>query len=314
MQLAQTKILFRRMFDGIVENHLFIMAAGLSYYFIISLFPALIFLAAVASFFRVSDVSSRSFVVLSGFIPPAEMKMILTVLDEAVMPNRDALLSIGGIGVLWAASSAFDSLKTAIGVAYDAPDIRPIWITRLIAIGLTISVGILFLIAFGVLTVGPQFGGWLASRLRLSGIVALIWPYIRWLVAIAFAVVSVELLYFIAPRKKQHFLGTLPGAILAIACWLVMTYLLGTYYRGQFPRGKMYGPLAGGIAFMIWLYWAGFIILVGAQLNAELEKLQQPKNPPMRPIAEHRPHLTPPSGGRVIPHGRKNEARRKGGF
>lgn len=314
MLLAKTRLVSRRMIDGIINNHLFIMAAGLSYYFVISIFPALVFLSAIASFLPISDISSRSFVILSGFIPPAEMKMIVTVLREAVMPNRDALLSIGAIGVLWAVSSAFDSLKTAIGVAYEAPDMRPFWITRPIAIGLSISVGILFLIAFAVLTVGPHFGSWLASRLRLSGAVAVIWPYIRWLIAVAFAVVSVEVLYFIAPRKKQHFRSTLPGAILAIACWLVMTYFLGVYYRGQSPKGKMYGPLAGGIAFMIWLYWGGFIILVGAQLNAELEKLHQPKHPHLRPIAEHRPHLAPTPAGRVIPHDKKDEARRKGSF
>ena len=286
---AQTKTVLRRMVDGIIDNHLFIMAAGLSYYFIISLFPGLVFLAAIASYLRVSDVSSRSFVALSGFIPPGQMAIIVTVLHDAVMPNRNVLLSIGAVGIIWAASSAFDSLTTAIGIVYEAPDNRPFWITRPIAIAWTFSVGILFLIAFAVLTLGPHFGSWLAARLRLSYVVALIWPYVRWGVAAAFAVVSVEALYFIAPRKKQHFHATLPGAILAVAIWLAMTYFLGLYYHGHAPSGKMYGPLAASVAFMIWLYWAGFIVLVGAQLNAELEKLQRRKNLRTNLVSLHRP-------------------------
>lgn len=294
MRFARTKTVVKGMYNGIPGNHLFIMAAGLSYYFIISLFPGLVFLTAIASYLPISDVSSRSFAILSGFVPPESLKMISLVLHQAVAPNRDALLSIGVIGVLWTASSAFDSLKTAIGVAYEAPDTRSFWITRPIAIGLTVSVGILFLIAFAVLTVGPHFGSWLASRMGLSHVVALVWFYVRWPIAVVFAIISVELLYFISPRKKQRFLATLPGAIFAVGGWLAVTYFLGAYYRGQSIRSEMYGPLAGGIAFMIWLYWAGFVVLVGAQLNTELGRLRSRKYPRAIPFDAYRTPLKIP--------------------
>ena len=144
-------------------------------------------------------------------------------------------------------------------------------------------------VIFGVLTVGPHFGNWLASRLGLSEVIAILWPYVRWTVAVVFAVVSVETLYFISPKKEQRFLETLPGAILAVSGWIVLTYFLGSYFRNRSTQNTVYGSLAGAIAFMVWLCWAGFVVLVGAQLNAEIEKVRhrwgtrsaEPLRPPL---------------------------------
>lgn len=269
---SDTKTVLTGLIDGIAANNLFILAAGLSYYFVIALFPGLVFLSAVASYLPFADVSSHTFSLFSGFIPNAQMHMISKFMTTTVVPNREALLTIGAVGTLWAASSAFESLIFSISVAYGAPDTRSFWITRPIAIGLTITIGILLLIAFAVLTVGPQFGNWLAAQLGLSAIVGVVWPYIRWIIAVVAAIVSVETLYLIAPRQRHRFGDRLPGAILAICGWLALTYLLGSYFRSRAAQSNLYGPLAGGIAFMVWLYWAAFMVLFGAQLNAEIEK------------------------------------------
>lgn len=286
---ADAKSVLKGLMEGVPGNHLFIMAAGLSYYFIIGLFPGLVLLSVAASYLPFADATSHTFTLLSSFIPHSQMHVISRFMDQAVVPNRDALLTVGALGTLWAVSSAFDSLTSAISISYEAPDNRPVWITRPIAIGLTVSVGLLFLLAFAVLTVGPHFGNWLAERLGVSEVVAVIWPYVRWVTAVVAAVVSVEVLYFISPRKKQRFLETLPGAILAIAGWLALTYFLGFYFRSRSAQSNLYGSLAGGIAFMVWLYWAGFLVLLGAQLNTEIERVRRrkrditPQATPIRP-------------------------------
>ncbi|MEO6829265.1 MAG: YihY/virulence factor BrkB family protein [Acidobacteriaceae bacterium] len=274
MSYSLIKTVLKGTYDGILRNHLLILAAGLSYFLIVALFPGLALLSVIASYLPIANASSRSFAVFNSFMPSSQVEVISNVLDRAVAPNRDALLSVGVVGTLWAASSVFACLKTAIGVAYGAPDGRSYWRSRLIAIELTVTVGILLLIAFGVLTVGPHFGNWLASRLGLSEVIAILWPYVRWAVAVVFAVVSVETLYFISPKKEQRFLETLPGAILAVSGWIVLTYFLGSYFRNRSTQNTVYGSLAGAIAFMVWLCWAGFVVLVGAQLNAEIEKVR----------------------------------------
>ena len=133
----------------------------------------------------------------------------------------------------------------------------------------------LMLVALSVMIVGPRFGEWLAGRVHLSYLFVLLWPYIHWSIAIGFTIVAVEALYFLAPNVKQRFLATLPGAILAVGGWLVLSYLLGLYFRHFANFNKTYGTLGAGIALMTWLYWTGFAMLVGAELNCELAKISR---------------------------------------
>ena len=90
-----------------------------------------------------------------------------------------------------------------------------------------------------------------------------------------FTVLAVEVLYFIAPNVKQRFMATLPGAVLAVSCWMGLSYLLGVYFRHFANFNKTYGTLGAAVALMIWLYWTGFAMLAGAELNAELAKMSR---------------------------------------
>ena len=160
-----------------------------------------------------------------------------------------------------------------MNIAYEVSDDRPFWKTRPLALGLAFVTGAFMLVALSVMIVGPRFGEWLAGRVHLSYLFVLLWPYLHWSIAIGFAVLAVETLYFVAPNVKQRFLATLPGAILAVGCWITLSYLLGVYFRHFTHFNKTYGTLGAAIALMIWLYWTGFAMLVGAELNSELAKV-----------------------------------------
>jgi len=101
----------------------------------------------------------------------------------------------------------------------------------------------------------------------------LLWPYFHWSLAIGFTILAVEVLYFLAPNVKQRLRATLPGAILAVGCWIALSYLRGIYFRHFAYFNKTYGTLGAAIALMTWLYWTGFAMLVGAELNCELAKV-----------------------------------------
>ena len=135
--------------------------------------------------------------------------------------------------------------------------------------------GAFSLVALSVMIVGPRFGEWLAGRVHLSNLFILLWPYIHWTIAVGFGILAVEALYFLAPNVKQRFLATLPGAVLAVGCWIGLSYLLGIYFRHFANFNKTYGTLGAAIALMVWLYWTGFAMLVGAELNAELAKISR---------------------------------------
>jgi membrane protein len=272
VRLEGIKNALSRTYGDVIRNHTTQMAAALSYYFVLSLFPALLFLSAVVAYLPVPDLFGQALGLMARFIPPDSMGLVRRILADVVTPNRGAFPSFGIPGTLWAASGGFSAAIEALNVAYDVQDDRPFWKTRPLAVGLALTIGGLLLLTLAVMIVGPRFGEWLASRVHLSNVFVFLWPFIHWSIAIAFTILAVEALYYLAPNVKQRFLATLPGAMLAVGCWIALSYLLGFYFRHFANFNKTYGTLGAGIALMVWLYWTGFAILVGAELNSELAK------------------------------------------
>ena len=262
-------------YDNVVRNHTLQMAAALAYYFVLSLFPALILLSAVVAYLPVPDLFNQVSALLARFLPADAMGLVRRVLADVISPNKGTFLSLGILSTLWAASGGFAAMIEALNIAYDVRDDRPFWKTRPLAVGLAFLTGALLLIALSVMVVGPRFGLWLAGRVHLSGLFVLLWPFIHWTVAIGFTVLAVEALYFLAPNVKQRLRATLPGAVVSVGCWITLSYLLGLYFRHFGNFNKTYGTLGAAVALMIWLYWTGFALLVGAELNEELAKISK---------------------------------------
>jgi membrane protein len=252
------------------RNHTSAFAAGLSYYFLLSLFPALIALSAVVGFLPVPNLFSQILVLMSHYVPADSMGVVRYVVHDVISPHRGALLSFGLIGTLWSASSGFAGMIEALNVAYNVPETRPYWKTRGLAIILTFMVGGLLLVALGMMLVGPKFGEWLAGMLHASFVWARIWPVLRWAVSGTFIVMAVESMYFLAPNVKQNFGHTLSGAVFAVVTWLGLSFTLGIYFQRFANFNRTYGALGGAIALMTWLYWTSFVILLGAGINSEM--------------------------------------------
>jgi membrane protein len=209
---------------------------------------------------------------MSRLLPAETMRIVGSVLSDVLSSHRGTWLSFGMIGTIWIASAGFAALIEALDIAYDAKDDRPYWKSRLLAIGLAAVTGTLLLVALATMIVGPRFGDWLAARFDVSAVFAMVWPVLRWAVAITFTVIAVEVVYFLAPNVKQRFGATLPGAVFSVAVWNTLSFLLGIYFSHFADLNRTYGTLAGVIALMTWLYWTSFALLVGAELNAELAK------------------------------------------
>jgi|SRR5579864_4074409 len=272
MTFAGLKAALWRTGEDVGRKHTLQMAAALSYYFVMSLFPAMILLSAILAYVRGPDLLNQAYVLMGGFVPKDTLALLQKVLSGVVSPNRGTFLSFGILGTLWTASGGFSATIEALNIAYEVEETRPFWKTRPLAIWLTLIVGLFMLTALGLMVVGPHFGEWLAGRLRLSWLFAVVWPYVHWIVAVGFTILSVEMLYFMAPNVKQRFVSTLPGAILAVGCWIGLSYALGLYFRSFGNFNKTYGTLGATIALMMWLYWTGFFMLLGAELNCQLAK------------------------------------------
>jgi membrane protein len=274
MRFHKLKRVLRGTVNDIAGNHISSFAAALSYYFVLGFFPALIALAAFVAYLPIPDLVNHVVSTLARVAPPESMGLIRRIVADVISPSRGALLSFGLIGSLWTCSSGFATLIEAVNVAYDVPETRPWWKTRLLALELVFIVGTLVTLAFAFMVVGPRFGEFLASYLHLSHVFAAIWPLLRYVSAVSIIVVAFEIVYYFAPNIKHQFVSSLPGAVLAVVSWILLSNALSLYFRKFANLNKTYGILGGAVALLTWLYWSGFIILVGAELNSEIMQQQ----------------------------------------
>lgn len=270
MTFENWKHVIKRSINDVMNNHTLAFAASLSYYFVMSLFPALIALAAVVSLLPIPNLFQNILQVLARVVPPDGMGLVNKVVADVIRPHSGGLLSIGLLGTLWSASSGFAGMIEALNVAYDVPETRPWWKSRGMAIVLTFVVGGMLVVSFLCMTMGPQFLQVFADKIGLGPAFLFTWKYVRWVAAGALVVVSIGLIYFLAPNVKQRFDQALPGAITALVGWVVLSFGLGLYFAKFAHFNATYGALGAAIALLVWMYWTAFAILLGGELNSAI--------------------------------------------
>jgi membrane protein len=283
MRLGQCKQVIIDVISEVGQGHIFSFAAALSYYFLLALFPALIAFATFVGFLPIPHLFNIIVGAMAHLVPPQSMGLVRRVVTDVTSRNHAALLSFGLLGALWTCSSAFATVIEALNVAYDVPETRPVWKTRLLGFELTFLVGLLVAVAFAFLVVGPHFGKFLAATIGLSRAFAVFWPIMQHVLAAILMVLAIEGLYFMAPNVKHGFLASLPGAVFAVVGWIVLSDGLSFYFQKFDHLNRTYGVLGGGIALLVWMYWSGFIILLGAELNSALIKLQPESQAALEP-------------------------------
>jgi len=268
MRLSTTKKTLLRTISDVRDNHTMAMAAGLSYFFVMALFPTLVVAAAVLAYIPIPNLFNQILDAAARVVPPEGMGLVRGIVHGVIRTRHGALLSLGLLGSLWTVSSGFSALIEALDVAYGVPETRSWWNQRLLALGTAFVVGMLSLVALAVMLVGPRFGDWLAGHAGVGPEFVAAWPIIRWGVAIGFTVLAVELMYFLLPNVRQSLKQSLPGAVIAVGVWIALSFGLGVYFQHFAHFNKTYGTLGAGIALMVWLYWSGFAILVGGEVNS----------------------------------------------
>ena len=269
-QLIAVKHAVQTTYVSVRRKHMSQLAAGLSYYFVLSLFPFLIAFAAAVALLPIPNLFDQIIELMARFVPSDSMGLVRGVLKGVISSHGGSFLSLGIALTIWAASGGFAALVEALNVAYGLQDKRGFLHRRLLAIGLALGVGTLMILALTLMVLGPGFGIWLATKAGVGEVFVTVWPYLRWAICVACAVLSIELIYAWGPSARRSFRSTLPGACIAVITWLVLSSALGLYLRSFTRLNKTYGTLAAGIALMLWLYWTAFSILVGAEFNANL--------------------------------------------
>ncbi len=268
------------------RNHLLAFAGSLAYYFFMSLVPFLIFLASVLVYLPIPGLFDYILGGLSHMLPAESMTMIRKVLGDLLNGKSAGVLSFGIIGTIWSASGGFSAMIEALNVAYDVQEGRPFWKTRSLAVLLAIVVGSLVSVLLFAMIFGPHWGGELAAAVHLSPLFTKAWFYFRWVLAAICALLSVEVIYYLAPNVEQRrFIRTIPGSFIAVILWIAASYGLGFYLQHFAQLSKSYGALGAVVALLLWLYITSAAILIGAEVNAELMKAAG-KQLPMKEIVE----------------------------
>ena len=265
------KELARRVWNEVWEDEILDRAAALAYYFVFALFPTLLFLTTLIGLFPLPNLMDRLFQYADTALPGDAASMLRKTFAEIQRSAHGGLLSAGALTALWASSSGMDSMISALNHSYDIVDRRPWWKRRLIALVLTVAFALFILVGLVLLVFGAQIGNLLAARLGLGDTFTTVWNVVSVLIVIGSVGFSLALLYYVAPDAKQRWRWVTPGSVVALVLWLGLSYGLRIYVSHFGNYSATYGSIGGVILLILWLYLTGVVLLLGAEINAEIE-------------------------------------------
>jgi membrane protein len=271
----QFKQLVATVYDELFRTRAFTVAAAMAFYFFLSLIPLLAIISALLGYLPIPHLFEQLLDLMAIFVPPESMQLVEKIAAGVLAPHRGGLLSLGILGYLWSATGGFVACIEALNIAYDVLLERSWWRDRLQALLLTFTTGGLSMVALFCVIAGPHFGHLLTQLFGLPKSFAEMWPLLRLIGMFVASVVSVELLYYLGPKRKQRFLSTLPGAVVAVLGFFAGSEVMTFYFSHFADYNKTYGSLGAVIMLMLWFYVLALFILIGAELNAELAKRRQ---------------------------------------
>jgi membrane protein len=266
--------LAKRVWHEIDEDNVFGRAAELSYYFLLALFPFLIFITSVIGLVLGSGTGTRHmlFDYLARIMPPSAFQLIDNTMWEVSAASSGGKLSFGILAALWAASNGLTAITDSLNSAYDLTESRPWWKRRLVSIGLTMALSVLIIGALVLVVAGGRIAESLAGAYGFGPVFPLTWKIIQWPVVLAFMILAFALIYYFAPDlREQKWIWLTPGAAIGVALWLLISIAFRVYLHFFNSYSATYGSLGAVIILMLWLYFTGAAVLVGGEINSEIE-------------------------------------------
>ena len=283
-QRLLSKDFWVRVWNRSEEDEVLGRAAQLSYYFLLALFPLLIFLITLFGYFNGgAHLQHKLISYLGNVMPPAALQLVIATLAEVTKDRGTAKLSFGLLFALWAASSGVNALAQALNAAYDVPETRPWWRVRLVSIALTIALALLIISALLIVLYGGHFGIAIAALIHEGRAFAFVWRILQWPIALAFVFLAFDMIYRFVPNVSVKRKGKglpdsdyrrrwfSPGVLIALLLWLFVSLLFRLYLHFFNSYGATYGSLGALIILMLWFYLTGVAILLGGEINCEFE-------------------------------------------
>jgi membrane protein len=265
--LGFAKALYRRWSDNAITDR----AGQLAYYFVFALFPFLFFLVTLTAYLPLQSAAKDLLARLDPVMPEQAMGIVRGQFDKLLTIQRPRLLTVSLLLAVWSASRGVDAIRTALNLAYDVKESRPFWKTQGMAIAITVLGAIVVLVSITVIALGGKAGEWLADRIGVTQVYAVVWAWSRWPITMLLIMFVAAVLYYFLPDVEQEWRFITPGSALGTALWLLATWGFTQYAEHFGKYDATYGSIGGVIVLLTWLYLTGLIFIVGGEINAILE-------------------------------------------
>ena len=261
---------FKRSFKEFIADDCIGLAQQVAFSSMLAFFPAVAFLLGFLGLFDLYD-NVKDFV---GAVAPGG---VISFIDGLQEDNRNESASLtafvaGAIGALWAASGAMGSIVKAVNRAYDRMETRPFWRVRAISAFLVVLSGVTTAAIFLLIVAGGPLGEAIAEKAALGDAWNWVWAVFRWPLAFVAILLFFAFVYYLAPNKDlRDWKWITPGSLVGAVLWLLLSGLFALYASFSGSYSKTYGSLAAGVILLLWLNYTAWAILLGAELNAELD-------------------------------------------
>jgi membrane protein len=200
---------------------------------------------------------------------------VLSIVQEQLLKianNKSAgLLTLGMLGTIWSTSSGMTAIIDTLNQAYDIQESRPWWKVRLVAVGLTIALAIFIVVSFALVLVGPTLAEKVAVWMHMGPAFTWAWKILQWPLVFSLVALAMAMIYYYAPDAEQDWIWITPGSILSTTLWLLSSLVFKFYVANFTSYTATYGLIGGAIVLMLWFYVSALAVLIGAELNAEIE-------------------------------------------
>ena len=264
-------VLLKRTFNETLADDVFNLAAQQAYYFFFALFPALLALISIASFFPIENLTGQINTMLQRVAPEDVTRIVTEQITKIGQSNAGGILTLAFFFTLWSSSSAVVAMCSTLNAAYDITEGRPWWKVRLVALGLTVGLAIFILISMTLIVAGPTIAERIAEAMHLGPVFTWSWKILQWPVVFLLVATAVAMVYYFAPDAQQEWIWITPGSVLATVLWVVASLAFRFYVTNFASYNETYGAIGGVMVLLLWFYVSGIALLIGAELNAEIE-------------------------------------------
>jgi membrane protein len=263
--------LIKRTASEVLADNCLNLAAQLAYYFFLALFPALLFITAIISFIPVAGLLDA----ITGTLARVAPSEVLSIVQDQVLKiaheKNGGLLTIGMIGTIWSTSSGVNAIIDTLNEAYDIREARPWWKVKALAVGLTLALALFIVVSFALVLVGPTLAEKVAAWAHMGPAFTWTWKIVQWPIVFVLVSLAMAIVYYYAPDAEQEWIWITPGSIVATALWLLTSIGFKFYVANFTSYNATYGAIGGVIVLMLWFYVSALAVLIGAELNAEIE-------------------------------------------